>query len=189
MWPESMRPGSADLPDERVDWGSSGVDDIPLEVPFRPGRALERDLMSVMHRAHRPPAAVDGQPNVPTRTGVADSTSRSPSLPRTRAGTAWVGACVAAVTGLALIIFITQNVHAVDVSFLVWRGQFPLAVAMLAAALLGAVLTLVLGSTRILQLRRTARRRGERAASPAPRAQSAPAGQPVSSDTNGQPAP
>jgi uncharacterized integral membrane protein len=76
-------------------------------------------------------------------------------LPRTRAGTAWVLACVAAVTLLALIVFITQNLHPVEVSFLGWHGQFPLVVAVLAAALIGSVLTLILGSTRILQLRRT----------------------------------
>jgi putative membrane protein len=79
-------------------------------------------------------------------------------LPHTRAGAAWVGACVAAVVVLALIIFIAQNVHAVKVSFLTLNGRFPLAVALLAAALAGSVITLVLGSTRIVQLRRTARR-------------------------------
>ena len=79
-------------------------------------------------------------------------------LPRTRAGTAWVLACVAAVALLALIVFITQNLHPVEVSFLGWHGQFPLAVALMAAALIGSVLTLILGSTRILQLRRTAMR-------------------------------
>jgi uncharacterized integral membrane protein len=71
---------------------------------------------------------------------------------------------VAAVALLALIVFITQNLHPVEVSFLGWHGQFPLAVALLAAALIGSVLTLILGSTRILQLRRTAvRSRRERA--------------------------
>jgi uncharacterized integral membrane protein len=88
----------------------------------------------------------------------------SARLPRTRAGTAWVLACVAAVALLVLIVFITQNLHPVEVSFLGWHGQFPLAVALLAAALIGSVLTLILGSTRILQLRRTAvRSRRERA--------------------------
>ena len=87
----------------------------------------------------------------------------SATLPRTRAGTAWVLACVAAVALLALIVFITQNLHPVEVSFLGWHGEFPLAVALLAATLIGAVLTLILGSTRILQLRRTAvRSRRER---------------------------
>jgi lipopolysaccharide assembly protein A len=88
----------------------------------------------------------------------------SARLPRTRAGTAWVLACGAAVALLALIVFITQNLHLVDVSFLGWHGQFPLVVALLAGALIGSVLTLILGSTRILQLRRTAARsRRERA--------------------------
>jgi lipopolysaccharide assembly protein A len=88
----------------------------------------------------------------------------SARLPRTRAGTAWVLACVAAVALLALIVFITQNLHPVEVSFLGWHGQFPLVVVVLAAALIGSVLTLILGSTRILQLRRTAvRSRRERA--------------------------
>ena len=88
---------------------------------------------------------------------IAPAGLRDPAgLPRTRAGTAWVLACVAAVALLALIVFITQNLHPVDVSFLGWHGQFPLVVAVLAAALIGSVLTLVLGSTRILQLRRTA---------------------------------
>lgn len=82
----------------------------------------------------------------------------SAALPRTRAGTAWVLTCVAAVALLVLIVFITQNMHPASVSFLGWHGDFPLAVALLAAALIGAVLTLILGSTRIIQLRRTALR-------------------------------
>jgi uncharacterized integral membrane protein len=65
-------------------------------------------------------------------------------------------ACAAAVALLGLIVFITQNLHPVEVSFLGWHGQFPLVVAVLAAALIGSVLTLILGSTRIVQLRRTA---------------------------------
>jgi uncharacterized integral membrane protein len=93
----------------------------------------------------------------------------SARLPRTRAGTAWVLACLAAVALLALIVFITQNLHLVQVSFLGWHGQFPLVVALLAAVLIGSILTLILGSTRILQLRRTAvRSRRERAQASAP---------------------
>lgn len=91
----------------------------------------------------------------------------STAVPRTRAGTAWVLACGAAVALLVLIVFIAQNTHAAQVSFLVWHGDFPLAVALLAAALIGVVLTLILGSTRIIQLRRTARSRRPRPQPPA----------------------
>jgi uncharacterized integral membrane protein len=104
-----------------------------------------------------------GADSVPESVARAD-VHGSAGLPRTRAGTAWVLACVAAFALLALIVFITQNLHPVEVSFLGWHGQFPLVVAVLAAALIGSVLTLILGSTRILQLRRTAvRSRRERA--------------------------
>jgi uncharacterized integral membrane protein len=108
-----------------------------------------------------PKAAGDSTPAVASNApeSVAPANLHGPAgLPRTRAGTAWVLACGAAVALLALIVFITQNVHPVEVSFLGWHGQFPLVVLVLAAALIGSVLTLILGSTRILQLRRTAAR-------------------------------
>jgi uncharacterized integral membrane protein len=109
-----------------------------------------------------------GAGSAPESVAPADIHS-SATLPRTRAGTAWVFACAAAVALLALIVFITQNLHPVEVSFLGWHGQFLLAVALLAAALIGSVLTLILGSTRILQLRRTAlRSRRERTQAPVP---------------------
>jgi uncharacterized integral membrane protein len=116
--------------------------------------------MSAVPRVVRDPMSAGGAPD-----SAAPADVPAPAtLPRTRAGTAWVLACVAAVALLALIVFITQNLHLVEVSFLGWHGQFPLVVALLAAALIGSVLTLILGSTRILQLRRTAvRSRRERA--------------------------
>jgi uncharacterized integral membrane protein len=113
--------------------------------------------MSDVHRfRHTPDASSDDSDGPAAPTGAAASESRT--LPHTRAGIAWVGACIAAVAVLVLIIFIAQNVHSVEVSFVTLHGRFPLAVALLAAALAGSVITLVLGSTRIVQLRRTARR-------------------------------
>ena len=118
--------------------------------------------MSAVPRATRDPTSA-GAGSAPEPVAPAD-VHGSGRLPRTRAGTAWVLACGAAVALLALIVFITQNLHPVEVSFLGWHRQFPLAVALMASALIGGVLTLILGSTRILQLRRTAlRSRRERA--------------------------
>jgi uncharacterized integral membrane protein len=79
--------------------------------------------------------------------------------PRTRAGSTWVMACVAVLVLMALIIFVAQNSGAVEVSLLTLHGRFSLAVALLAAAAAGCVLALILGTTRILQLRRVVRRR------------------------------
>jgi uncharacterized integral membrane protein len=68
-------------------------------------------------------------------------------------------ACFAVLILIALIIFIAQNAGAVQVSFVSLHGRFSLAVALLAAVAAGCLLTLVLGTTRILQLRRLMRRR------------------------------
>jgi len=55
---------------------------------------------------------------------------------------------------LFLIIFIAQNTAQADVSFLGLSGSLPLAAALLAAALAGAVPTAVVGTTRRARLRR-----------------------------------
>src|SRR4051812_10488937 len=59
---------------------------------------------------------------------------------------------------LLLIIFIAQNTRETTVSFLVWDGQVPVAVAILIAAVIGLFLALMAGLLRILQLRRRVRR-------------------------------
>ena len=60
---------------------------------------------------------------------------------------------------VVLLVFIFQNLHNVKISFFTASGSFPLALALLLAAVGGALIVLCLGSIRILQLRRTVRRR------------------------------
>ena len=79
--------------------------------------------------------------------------------PRTVAGATWVMACIAVLILIVLIVFVAQNTESVRVTLFGFHGRFPLAVALLAAVAAGCVLTLGLGTTRILQLRRIVRRR------------------------------
>jgi uncharacterized integral membrane protein len=72
----------------------------------------------------------------------------------TRASRAWVKVLPALFVLAVILLFIFQNSHSVKVSFATASGRLPLAVALLAAAALGGVLVLALGSIRILQLRR-----------------------------------
>jgi uncharacterized integral membrane protein len=60
---------------------------------------------------------------------------------------------------VALIVFMVQNTHTVQVTFLGLTGSTSLALMLLIAAVGGILLTLVLGSARILQLRRAVRAR------------------------------
>jgi len=79
-------------------------------------------------------------------------------LRRSRTSGAWFAVILLALLLLLLVIFIGQNTQDVQVSFLGWEGQAPLAVALLVASLVGIMLAVVAGSLRILQLRRRVRR-------------------------------
>lgn len=77
----------------------------------------------------------------------------------TRTGRVWVGVCAAALITVALIIFMIQNTRTVRVTFLGLTGSTSLALMLLIAAVGGILLTLILGSARILQLRHAVRKR------------------------------
>ena len=78
---------------------------------------------------------------------------------RTRVSMLWTAVAVGLVVLAAILIFIAQNSASVRVHFLTADGELPLGVALLFAALLGGILVLAIGSVRMLQLRRVARRR------------------------------
>lgn len=79
-------------------------------------------------------------------------------LPFTRAGAAWVSLGAAAVIAILLVTFLAQNTQSVEMSFLWMSTSTSLAVMLLIAALSGVVITLILGTARIVQLRRTIRK-------------------------------
>jgi uncharacterized integral membrane protein len=72
-------------------------------------------------------------------------------------GTAWLAVCAGALLGIGLVIFIAQNTQKVEVSFLWMQGTTPMAVAMLVSAVAGAATAVVVGTARIVQLRRAVR--------------------------------
>jgi uncharacterized integral membrane protein len=76
----------------------------------------------------------------------------------TRTSAAWVATVVAVLFGVALIDFIAQNTHDVRIEFFWANGHIPVAVALLAAALCGAIVVLAIGIGRVAQLRLNMRR-------------------------------
>jgi putative membrane protein len=128
--------------------------------------------MSLLHPdSHSTPAPnpdavpVDAAPLPPSETSAGPGNPTPPSSPPrrrvrgTRTGRVWVGVCAAALITVALIIFMVQNTHTVQVTFLGLTGSTSLALMLLIAAVGGILLTLVLGSARILQLRHSLRTR------------------------------
>lgn len=76
----------------------------------------------------------------------------------TRISAVWVALSVAVLFGIALVDFIAQNTRHVRIEFFGASGRIPVAVALLAAALSGAIVVLAIGVGRVAQLRLTMRR-------------------------------
>lgn len=79
-------------------------------------------------------------------------------LARTRTGGLWVAAISAAVVILLLLIFILQNGEQVEVALFGANPNLPLGVALLLAAVLGALIVALVGTARVVQLRHVAKR-------------------------------
>jgi uncharacterized integral membrane protein len=76
----------------------------------------------------------------------------------TRTSGAWTGAVAGTIVALLLLIFILENTKSVRVNFLGAHGQIALGVALLLAAVAGALIVALIGAARMAQLRVRARR-------------------------------
>ena len=88
----------------------------------------------------------------------ADAQAAASAPKPTNAGRVWIAIAVATVLLALLIIFIAENSRSVTISFLGASGHISLALALLIAAVIGAAVTLLAGTARILQLRLEVRR-------------------------------
>jgi uncharacterized integral membrane protein len=87
-----------------------------------------------------------------------------PAVGLTRAGALWASLIMGFLVLILLLIFITQNTTETAFSFFGWHWSLPLGVAILLAAVGGGLLTVAVGTARILQLRRSARKHAAAAA-------------------------
>jgi len=81
---------------------------------------------------------------------------------RTVAGRIWVALIPLTVFLVLLIVFIAENGQQVEVSFFGAKGHLSLALALLIAAVAGAVVVLLAGTARIVQLRLATHRHARR---------------------------
>jgi uncharacterized integral membrane protein len=108
------------------------------------------------------------------------------NLERTRASSVWVAVAVGVVLLILLIDFIAQNNRRVPIHFFTLSGRVSEALALLVAAVGGAVVVLMAGAARIIQLRVSTRRHNRRVrqaanAEPAPKPTEAAASEPSES--------
>lgn len=89
---------------------------------------------------------------------MTDDKHEGVQLRRTRTRTAWLVIAVAVVFLALLIDFIVQNDQRITIHFLGASGRISEAIALLIAALAGAVVVLLISAARIVQLRLAVRR-------------------------------
>lgn len=80
-----------------------------------------------------------------------------PQVKKTTAGSMWIGLVVSAILLIVLLVFILQNQQESALHLFGWTWNFPVGVGMLFAAILGALITAMVGGWRMLDLRRQIR--------------------------------
>jgi len=76
----------------------------------------------------------------------------------TRAAALWSALIGGFVILIVLLVFIMQNTDSTSINFFGWEWSLPVGVAILLAAVCGGLLTVAVGTARIVQLRRAAKK-------------------------------
>jgi uncharacterized integral membrane protein len=76
----------------------------------------------------------------------------------TRAAALWSALIGGFLILILLLVFIMQNTDSVTINFFGWNWNLPLGVAILLSAVGGGLLTVAVGTARIVQLRRAAKK-------------------------------
>lgn len=98
----------------------------------------------------------------PPVTNSAPAQETKPRHRPTRIGNLHAGLIIAAVLLVLLVVFLAQNAHTVTIHFLGAHLHVSLAVALLTAAVAGALIVGAAGTARIAQLRLRSRRTTQR---------------------------
>jgi uncharacterized integral membrane protein len=104
------------------------------------------------------PAPSAPVPDAQQASPATDADALPEALKLTRAGALWSALIVGFLILILLLVFIMQNTASVDLAFLVWHWSLPAGVAILLAAVGGGLVTVAVGTARIYQLRRAAKK-------------------------------
>jgi len=110
----------------------------------------------------QPPAASSSRSEPEATPAPEDAGPPKDPLRGSRASGVWIAVVSLVVLLVLLSVFILQNTRSVEIAYLGWEGQAPLAAALLIAVAAGLLVAVVAGSLRILQLRRRVRREQKR---------------------------
>ncbi|MGO4445561.1 lipopolysaccharide assembly LapA domain-containing protein [Mycobacterium sp. 2YAF39] len=105
-----------------------------------------------------PSASGRGEPPDPVATPGEYLVKPESAVKFTRAAALWSALITGFVILIVLLVFIMQNTESTSIHFFGWEWNLPVGVAILLAAVCGGLLTVAVGTARIVQLRRAAKR-------------------------------
>lgn len=124
---------------------------MPIHRWFNRGRP--DDGSGPATAASRPPSRRRPDPD----TKPEPEPPREPDVPGRPVGV-WAAIAAGVLLAAVLIVFLLSNTDPVEVAFLGFKGELPLAIALLIAVIAGTVIALVLAAARATRLRYQARR-------------------------------
>lgn len=105
-----------------------------------------------------PPASGKDIPPDPVGTSGEHQVKPESAVKFTRAAALWSALITGFVILIVLLVFIMQNTDSTTINFFAWEWNLPVGVAILLAAVCGGLLTVAVGTARIVQLRRAAKK-------------------------------
>ncbi|MGH3542041.1 MAG: LapA family protein [Mycobacterium sp.] len=105
-----------------------------------------------------PPVSPDQPPRTTAPPDDSDAKPLESAVKFTRTASVWTSLTAGFLILIVLLIFITQNTASAQFAFLGWHWSLPLGVAILLAAVCGGLITVLVGTARMYQLRRAAKR-------------------------------
>ncbi|MGE2691755.1 LapA family protein [Mycolicibacterium pulveris] len=99
-----------------------------------------------------------GTPPEPTGTAGEYMLRPESAVKFTRAAALWAALITGFVILIVLLVFIMQNTDTTTIHFMVWEWNLPVGVAILLAAVCGGLLAVAIGTARMVQLRRAAKK-------------------------------
>jgi len=107
-----------------------------------------------------PPSPASGKDIPPDPVGTPGEYLVKPesAVKFTRAAALWSALITGFIILIVLLVFIMQNTNSTTINFFGWEWNLPVGVAILLAAVCGGLLTVAVGTARIVQLRRAAKR-------------------------------
>lgn len=137
---------------EAPSFGGAGQASDPTSAPSTPAAHAKPATPSAAPTSPRPSQAQQAPNAAPSAAPQNDQHSAQPA-PKSRMAVVWAALIVGAILLILLLVFVIQNNVSTEFEYFTWHFNLPLGVAMLLAAIAGALIMALAGSVRMIQMR------------------------------------